>query len=811
MPEPVPGTKPVLALLMRRLWAAALLLTNCGAHAGVVFTSLHSFGTFANGANPYAGLVQGDDGRFYGTTAFGGTNGGSGTVFRISTNGALTSLYSFSGGNDGGNPYAGLVRGSDRNFYGTTSAGGTNGGSGTVFRISTNGALTSLYSFTGGNDGKAPLGALVQGSDGDFYGTTANGGTHNWGTVFKITTGGLLTTLHAFGTITNGNGDGYPVDGANPQAGLVQGSDGYLYGTTSYGGAVGLGTVFKLSTGGALTSLHSFPTGSGYAGRNPCAGLVQGNDGYFYGTTEFGGTNGAGTVFRINTNGTVTGLYSFTGGYDGANPSAGLVQGADGYLYGTTAAGGATNYSVQAETHGYGTVFKISTDGALTTLYPFTGGGDGAAPSAGLVQGGDGYFYGTTEGGGATNYDNSGTVFKISTTGALSNLYSFTGYDGAQPSAGLVQGADGNFYGTTLKGGTFGDDFADTRGTVFRIGTNGVLTGLFSFGFNAGFDAGAYPSAALAQGTDGNFYGTTFKGGTNNLGTVFRISTNGVLASLYSFTGTNDGGYPQAGLVKGSDGRFYGTTAFGGTNGGSGTVFRISTNGALTSLYSFSGGNDGGNPYAGLVQGNDGYFYGTTEFGGTNGAGTVFRINTNGTVTGLYSFTGGYDGGYPRAGLVQGSDGNFYGTTSGGLPYLPPVFVGYGTVFKITANGVLTTLYSFTGGIDGAYPDAGLVQASDGGFYGTTYSGGLGGYGTVFRLTIVPEPPLNIIAFGANVIMTWPTNYAGFDYSGYTLQSSSKLSSAVWTNVSPNPVVIGGQNVVASPISGTQQFFRLGQ
>src|ERR1035441_1873745 len=167
-----------------------------------------------------------------------------------------------------------------------------------------------------------------------------------------------------------------------------------------------------------------------------------------------------------------------------------------------------------------------------------------------------------------------------------------------------------------------------------------------------------------------------------------------------------------------------------------GTVFKISTNGALTNLYSFTGGNDGANPYAVLVQGSDGSFYGTTMLGGTNGYGTVFQISSNGTLTTLYSFTGGNDGGNPAVGLVQGSDGSFYGTTEYGGTN------NAGTVFKISTNGALTTLYSFTGQNDGAEPLAGLVQGSDGSFYGTTWMGGLGGAGTVFRLTVVRAAPV---------------------------------------------------------------------
>jgi len=179
-----------------------------------------------------------------------------------------------------------------------------------------------------------------------------------------------------------------------------------------------------------------------------------------------------------------------------------------------------------------------------------------------------------------------------------------------------------------------------------------VFTSLYSF---AGINSGSIPMAALVQGSDCFFYGTTFNGGTNGVGTVFKISSNGALTSLYSFTNGNEGANPQAGLVQGSDGNFYGTTE-AGAESGCGTVFKISTNGTLTKLYSFIGGNDGSGPVAGLVKDSDGYLYGTTSKGGTNGVGTVFKISTNGALTSLYSFTGGNDGSEPVAGLVEGSD-----------------------------------------------------------------------------------------------------------------------------------------------------------
>ena len=441
----------------------------------------------------------------------------------------------------------------------------------------------------------------------------------------------------------------------------------------------------------------------------------------------------------------------------------------------------------------------------FTSLHSFTGGNDGFTPN-GLVQGSDGNFYGTTLNGGTNT---SGTVFKISPGGALTSLYSFTGTtDGANPLAALAQGNDGYFYGTTQSGGK--PTAGGPAGTVFRISPTGALTNLYSFSdsFSSGRNQGAYPEAALVQGSDGGFYGTTFQGGifsfnngTNGFGTVFEINTNGVLTSLHQF-GSSDGVNPQSALVQASDGNFYGTTQSGGISD-AGTVFQVTTNGILTTLYSFSGGNDGAGPLAGLVQGNDGNFYGTTASAGISNAGTVFQISTNGVLTNLYSFAGGNDGANPYAGLVLGSDGSFYGTTQVG-----GTNGGEGTVFKISANGVYTTLYSFSGGSDGSNPQAALVQGRDGSFYGTTANGGLSGAGTVFRLTVPLGPPqLAIMSAGTNVILTWKNTA-----SGYTLQSThSLISLVVWTAVSAAPVVLNGQNTVTNPIAATQQFFRLSQ
>jgi uncharacterized repeat protein (TIGR03803 family) len=356
-----------------------------------------------------------------------------------------------------------------------------------------------------------------------------------------------------------------------PAAALVQGSDGTFYGTTEYGGTHNDGTVFQVTPAGTFTTLVSF---NGANGSHPSATLVQGSDGSFYGTTTSGGTNGNnGTVYQVTPAGALSTMVYFNG-TNGSYPTAGLVQGSDSNFYGTTVGGGAS---------GVGTVFQVTPAGVLTTLISFSK-SNGAAPLAALVQGSDGNFYGTTSLGGNLVFNNGagfGTVFKMTSAGVLTRLVSFTGANGSYPSAGLVQGTNGNFYGTAEYGGNLGLNAGYGFGTVFQMTTNGTLTTLVSFNLANGYN----PSAGLVQGSDSNFYGTTDGGGAGVGGTVFKMTPAGVLTTLVSFNRA-DGSQPYAGLVQGSDGSFYGTTEYGGANG-RGTMFRVTPTGVLTPLVSF--------------------------------------------------------------------------------------------------------------------------------------------------------------------------------------------------------------------------------
>jgi len=389
---------------------------------------------------------------------------------------------------------------------------------------------------------------------------------------------------------------------------------------------------------------------------------------------------------------TFTTLHSFDG-TDGANSSGAFVQGLDGNLYGTTGDGGV------GVILGGGTVFKITPTGALTTLYNFcseTNCTDGEGPAAGLALAADGKFYGTTLAGGVNN-EGVGTVFKISPTGTLTTLYSFCAqmycFDGEYPEAGLILATNGNFYGTTWLGG-FSRACGGPCGTVFKITPTGTLTTLESFDYGDGAD----PEAGLVQGLDGNFYGTTSYGGAEGYGTVLKITPGGTLTTLHSFDDT-DGAIPLASLLQASDGNFYGTTNGGGVHGacvhGCGTVFEITPTGALTTLHTFctqSKCPDGSSPIAGLVQGTDGNFYGTTYGGGAgeacrSGCGTLFKITPTGTLTTLHSFHGAADGDHPYAGLTQATSGAFYGTAyEGGTNSMCTYQYGCGTVFTLNAG-----------------------------------------------------------------------------------------------------------------------------
>ena len=375
----------------------------------------------------------------------------------------------------------------------------------------------------------------------------------------------------------------------------------------------------------------------------------------------------------------------------------------------------------------------------FTTLATFDG-TNGLLSFQPLVQASDGNIYGTTIQGGSNNF-NSGTIFRLSPAGTLTTIYNFCSEqnctDGTGPQ-GVIRPTNGFLYGTTIGGGAY------NYGTVFAFSASGNLTTLYSFCAQSGCPDGGTPHM-LVQASDGNFYGTTGEGGAYGSGTAFKITPTGDLTTLYSFCSQPNcvDGAGVGAMVQASDGNFYGTGS-GGNYGndcpyGCGTIFKMTPAGVLTTLYSFcaqSGCPDGATPDAPLMLASDGNLYGTTINGGAYGWGTVFKITLGGTLTTLVAFDGS-DGGATYAGLMQATDGNLYSVSSNGGRY------GYGTVYRVTLGGTLTTLHDFCASglpcADGYGPQAGLLQARDGSFYGTTTAGGYGNgvWGTAFRLGVV--------------------------------------------------------------------------
>lgn len=652
----------------------------------------------------------------------------------------------------------------DGNFYGVTEHGGA-AGYGTVYRLSPSGAVTTLVQFTGfggATPGQSPRGTLVANGEDTLWGTSYSGSSSGQGIVFKYTlsTKTFSTLAQFFGAGAN--------RGDHPYGGLVSDGAGSFWGTTFQGGSTSNGVIFKInSTTGALTVVTDFTGSAGAAIGSLAQGrLVADAVGFLWGTTQQGGAGNFGTVFKVNrTTGAVTSVAAFTGTVGaarGEDPLAGLVSDDAGYFWGTTASGGT----------GFGTVFKVNAvTGAVTTVVSFTGSAGaakGSSPVCDLVSDNLGNFWGTTASGGTGNY---GTIFKVNAgTNALTTVAEFTdtgAIKGYNPQTGLIPDGAGSLWGTTYSGGLRG------AGTAFKvnIGT-GALTTVCEFGASQP----AHPVGALVADAAGSLWGTTDEGGFS-VGTVYKVDpSTGDITTMATMTGDGaglSGSYPYAGVVSDGNGFFWGTAHQGGSNS-NGTIFKVNAaTGALTTVVNFTnntGAFIGRNPHATLVPDGAGFFWGTTLTGGASGPGTVFKLNiATGALTPMVQFTGisgAAKGTRPRAAVCQDGAGFFWGTTSqGGTANL-------GTIYKVNATtGVMSTVVEFTGTTGaalGSTPTCVLVNDGAGFLWGTTGGGGINNFGTVFKVNAATGAMTTAIEFtGAAGAAKGQVPYAGLTSDGY--------------------------------------------
>ena len=692
---------------------------------------LHDFSGDADGAAPTA-LIEGNDGILYGaTTAYaqaavdGSIIQTAGTLFAIRGRNFVTLTRAFSvpplsgflNPNNQGGPTA-LAPGPGGVLYGVTVNDGS--GFGTLFRRDRDGTITILHTFSGAADGSQPN-TLIEGKDGNVYGTTSVGGVGS-GTVFRLAPNGTFTTLASLPALTAGSG--------SPTS-LLMAENGSLYGgLVASLSSIGVsGAVFQVTPAGEASLLQRVGSSTTVGAQGPRV-LLQSTDGNFYGTTFQDGAQGFGTLFRLTLSGALTTLYSFTGNTDGEAPNA-LAQlpGRGTMLLGTTSGqidpiSGVASFAKAGD---YGSVFRWREPGGFETLFRFTYRHEFSPNS--LVRGRGGVLYGTTAGDLPTS--GGGSVFTVTPGGEVRTLHRFTGGDdGANPTS-ITEASDGNFYGRT----SFGSNPDNSGGTLFRMTPEGGLTTLHSFAGNLGGQG-----SALVEGPDGNLYGSS----PDATAPVFRLTLDGA----YSVVGTLplNGMFPPTvtGVLVGSDGALYGTTA-GPVGPRSlnvpGTIFKMTLDGQLTTLAQVEG-----DPLL-QFQGRDGRLYGTMSGAtfqfGSGVAGSVFAITTQGQISTLFDFGDGSLGVWPNK-LIETRDGDLLGTTLG----LDSVFssaADYGSAFRLTPDGTLTTLLQFhpTYAVNGvvvlAHPVA-LVEGPRGIVYGATLSGGPASTGSIFELKQEPEP-----------------------------------------------------------------------
>jgi len=672
---------------------------------GSGFEILHHLnGSQDDGANAYGGVIQASDGRLYGTTLVGGT------IFGLNPDGTGFAVLHRSTFSSGSSPYAGLIEGSDGRLYGTASAGGVNSG-GTIFALNRDGTgFAVLRHLTSLADGRTPRASLLQGADGRLYGAAIEGGANGGGTIFALNPDGSSFVVLRHLTTTS--------DGGSPYAGLIRGFDGRLFGVNRVGGSSNAGTVFALQPDGSgFTVLKNLQVTAGTAAIWPEGRLVQSSDGRLIGTTHFQSNS---VIFSVRPDGTGYSVLDILNrSTEGAFLKAGLLIASDGRLYGTAEVGGV---------YENGTIFRLNIDGSnFSVLRHSDYRALGDNPRGRLLEGADGTLYGTTYSGASddpnTNGDLSqfGTLFKIDPNGSnFTVLRNFVGQFngrtiGGNLTTGVVLSDDGRFYGG-ITNGLYG------RGALYAVQPDGTgFTIVHSFGLHP--DGSSPPTGALVKGADGRLYGMT----SDTASRIFAIDANGsgytILRTLAPSEGTASPGQPGVGLIAGSDGRLYGLANSSGT----GTIFRLNPDGTgFSVLHTFQSVLHGNSSYDILIEGSDDRLYGTNSQGGPAGGGTVFGINKDGTgFAVVHAFAGGAPSiaRTPRGGLVEGLDGKLYGTTAFG-PFVGGVHLG-GTFFSVNKNGTgFSVVHQFDYTTDGLIQQVSLTRGTNGTIYGADGQGG---------------------------------------------------------------------------------------
>jgi len=754
---------------------------------GTNFKTDYSFPETNPGAVPQrTQLCQASNGLLYGMTEQGGAFN-NGIIFSYSTStGVYTDLVDFAGSDrlaPGADPYGSLIQATDGKLYGMTSQGGSQGANqGVIFSYDpTTATYADLYEFTGGSSGSQPQGSLLQASNGLLYGLTQLGGGNGQGDLFSFDPAALTFTELA---------DLYNVDPslANPYGGLVQASNGKLYGMASSG------HLFSSDVSGNITILVTMDDNGSYPGSTPYGNLLIASNGLLYGLTSSGGANENGVLFsyKISTS-TYTDLFDFA---NNEKPTGSLIQASNSTLYGFTFAGGA---------NGNGSVFSYNIgSNTLTTQYSFAG-IDGSNPQGTPIQAGNGLLYGLTNSGGSAR---RGSLFSISLTNNFTSILSLESAApfGATPQASLLLASNGKLYGLCNTGGTNG------IGSLFTVDpTSGAFTSLYNFDGTTG----SSPYGNLIQANNGLLYGMTPNGGVNGTGNIFSfdpVHPSNPPVNLYSFTtGAPDyGNQPFGDLFQASNGLLYGMTQNGGVNG-TGNIFSFDpanpTN-APVNLYSFTGAY----PQGSLMQAHNGLLYGMTLLGGVNGLGNIFSFdpaNPGTDAVDLYDFTGAAPdwGANPYGNLTQGSNGLLYGITEFGGPYN-----GLGNIFSFdpaNPNNPPVDLVDFSADppIPGSNPGGSLTIATDGYMYGLTYGGGANYAGVLFKYDYINNVYSSIhdlapiegeYANVGNLIQAGVSNLPVDTFKGYTADWSTASNWSLNTVPDSTTIVL----IPATPVGG---------